>query len=145
MALMVYSYYVMDLLHKGHLEMLRNCRAIAGAEGKLVVGILTDQAVMERKPRPALPFEQRLEIARALKMVDLVVAQIDYSPLRNCVAMRPDVLMESSSHQDEDIIEARGVLAEWGGIVYVIPYYPLESSTRIKHRIADGPEAKAQG
>jgi glycerol-3-phosphate cytidylyltransferase-like family protein len=40
---------VLDIVHKGHLEMMKNSKAIAGDDGKLVVGILTDEAVMEKK------------------------------------------------------------------------------------------------
>ena len=42
----VYSYYVMDLLHTGHILMLKNSKAIAGLEGRLVVGIVSDEAVL---------------------------------------------------------------------------------------------------
>ena len=141
---LVYSYYVMDIYHDGHREMLENCRAVAGPEGLLVVGILTDHAVMERKRRPIQDFRQRVETARSLKMVDLVVAQTSYSPLPNCRALKPDVLMESTSHKEEDIAEARRVLSEWGGRVMVIPYWPAESSTRIKHRIAGTDAGEAE-
>lgn len=133
--MIVYSYYVMDILHDGHLEMLRNSKAIAGPGGKLIVGILTDEAVMEKKPRPVLPFGQRLRIAQAIKYVDLAVAQITYSPLPNILAIRPDVLMESSSHALEAIEEARRVMGSLGGHVIVLPYYPLESSTAVKNRV----------
>ena len=40
--IIVYSYYVLDIIHKGHLEMLRNAKAIAGSDGRLIVGILKD-------------------------------------------------------------------------------------------------------
>ena len=135
--MIVYSYYVLDIIHDGHLEMLRNSKAIAGVDGKLIVGILTDEAVMEKKPRPAIPFDQRLRIAQSVKYVDLAVAQITYSPLPNVLAIRPDVLMESSSHTPEAIEEARRIMGSLGGKVIVIPYYPLESSTAIKNRIKE--------
>lgn len=133
--MIVYSYYVMDILHDGHLEMLRNSKAVAGPDGKLIVGILTDEAVMEKKPRPILPFGQRLRIAQAIRYVDLAVAQETYSPLPNVLAIRPDVLMESSSHMPEAIEEARRVMGSLGGHVIVLPYYPLESSTAVKNRV----------
>jgi len=47
----VYSYYVLDIVHKGHLIMMQNAKAIAGENGKLIIGILTDEAVMEKKPQ----------------------------------------------------------------------------------------------
>jgi len=70
----VYSYYVLDIVHKGHLLMMKNAKAIAGKDGKLIVGILTDEAVMEKKPKPTMPFEERIEIASAIKYVDVAVA-----------------------------------------------------------------------
>ena len=46
---LVYSYYVLDIIHKGHLLMMKNAKAIAGEDGTLTLGILTDEAVMEKK------------------------------------------------------------------------------------------------
>ena len=46
--IIVYSYYVLDIVHKGHLLYMKNAKAIAGKDGKSIVGILTDEAVMEK-------------------------------------------------------------------------------------------------
>ena len=132
---LVYSYYVLDIVHKGHLLMMKNSKAIAGEDGKLIVGILTDEAVMEKKPKPVLSFEDRVNLASAIKYVDLVVAQETYSPLPNVMKIRPDILMESASHDEEAIEKAREVMESIGGRVVVIPYYPAESSTHIKNEI----------
>jgi cytidyltransferase-like protein len=132
----VYSYFVLDIVHKGHLMMMRNAKAIAGEDGKLVVGILTDKAVMEKKPKPLLPFEERMELAAAIKYVDVVVAQETYSPLQNAMRIRPDILIESSSHDEKDIEKARKVMEEINGSVIVLPYFPGQSSTKIKKEIS---------
>ena len=133
----VYSYYVLDLVHKGHLLMMKNAKAIAGKDGKLIVGILTDEAVMEKKPKPILSFEDRIELASAIKYVDVAVAQETYSPLPNVLKIKPDILMESSGHTEEAIEEAREVMESIGGKVIVIPYFPTQSSTKIKNRIKE--------
>ena len=133
---LVYSYYVLDIVHKGHLKMMENAKAIAGEDGKLIVGILTDEAVMEMKTKPILSFDERFDLANSLKFVDLVVAQETYSPLPNVKKIKPDILMESSSHTDEAIEEAREVMDSIGGKVIVIPYFPSQSSTNIKREIA---------
>lgn len=132
---LVYSYYVLDIVHKGHLLMMRNAKAIAGEDGKLIVGILTDEAVMEKKPKPVLAFEDRVNLASAIKHVDLVVAQETYSPLPNVMKIRPDILMESASHDEQALEQAREVMESIGGRVIVMPYYPAESSTHIKDQI----------
>jgi len=132
---LVYSYYVLDIVHKGHLLMMKNAKSIAGNDGKLIVGILTDEAVMEKKSRPTLPFEERIELASAIKYVDIAVAQETYSPLPNVKKIRPDILMESSSHDEDAIEEAREVMKGINGRVIVLPYFPSQSSTCIKDNI----------
>ena len=132
---LVYSYYVLDIVHKGHLEMMKNSKAIAGEDGKLIVGILTDEAVMEKKPKPILSFEERIELAGAIKYIDLAVAQETYSPLPNVIGIKPDILMESTSHDEEAIEKAREVMESINGEVIVIPYFPSQSSTGIKSKI----------
>ena len=133
----VYSYYVLDLVHRGHLKMMENAKAIAGKDGKLIVGISTDEAVMEKKPKPIVSFDERFDLANAIKYVDLVVAQETYSPLPNVKKIKPDILMESTSHTDEAIEEAREVMESIGGKVIVIPYYPPQSSSDIKNSIIE--------
>lgn len=131
----VYSYYVMDIVHQGHLLMIKNSKAIAGEDGKLIVGILTDEAVMEKKERPIISFEERIELAKAIKYVDLVVPQETYSPLPNVKRIKPDVLMESTSHSEEDIEEAREYMESINGRIIVLPYFPSQSSTDIKNKV----------
>ncbi|UCG46736.1 MAG: adenylyltransferase/cytidyltransferase family protein [Phycisphaerales bacterium] len=133
----VYSYYVLDIVHKGHLLMMKNAKAIAGEDGKSIVGILTDEATMEKKSKPTLSFEDRIELASSIKYVDLAVAQETYSPLPNVMKIQPDILMESSSHDEEAIEKAREVMASINGKVIVIPYYPTQSSSKIKDMIRE--------
>jgi len=120
-----YAYVVGDIVHEGHLLHLGNCRALCD---KLIVGVLTDEAVMEMKPAPTMPFEQRIQIVKSLGCVDAAVCQDRYSPLINVLELRPDILFESTSHEKEDFPGFRGR-------VVCMPYYPSESSTRIKERI----------
>jgi len=136
--MIVYSYYVLDIIHSGHLLMMKNAKTIAGPDGKLIVGILTDKAAMEKKPKPIISFEERMEIASAIKYVDIVVAQDTYSPLPNVIRIKPDILMESTSHTEEAIQEAEEVMKKINGRVVVLPYFPSQSSTAIKNLIKKG-------
>jgi len=131
----VYSYYVLDIVHKGHLKMMENAKSIAGDDGKLIIGILTDEAVMEKKKKPILSFEERFDLASAIKYADLVVAQDTYSPLPNVMKIKPDILMESTSHEESDVKKAEEIMESIGGRVIVIPYYPVQCSTKIKESI----------
>jgi len=134
---LVYTYLVMDLLHEGHLLYLKNAKAIAGEDGKLIVGILTDEATMEKKSKPTLSFKERVRIAEAIKYIDVVVAQETYSPLDNVISIKPDYLIESSSHDFEELEEIENGLKELNIKTQIItlPYYPTQSSSSIKNKI----------
>jgi len=117
--------------------MMKNAKALAGPGGKLIVGILTDEAVMEKKERPVLSFDERIELASSIRYVDLAVPQETYSPLPNVKDIRPDILCESTSHSPEAIEEAREVMKNINGKVVVLPYFPTQSSTGIKNKIIE--------
>jgi len=127
--IIVYAYVCGDILHKGHIEYLKNCKALGD---KLIVGVLTDEAVMERKPKPAIGFDERFDLVRSLKWVDLAVAQYAYSPLDNVKALRPDILVESTDHGEQP---ANEFMENIGGRMITLPYYPDHSSTKVKNII----------
>jgi len=120
-----YAYVVGDILHVGHLLHLRNCKALCD---RLIVGVLTDEAAMEKKPRPTMPFEDRIQLINALRHVDAAVAQAAYSPLPNILEIQPDILFECIEHE----LRRYG---EFTGRVVAMPYYPECSSTLIKEKI----------
>ena len=117
--------------------MLKNAKAIAGPDGRLIVGIVSDEAVLAKKGKsPILDFSERLELANAIEFVDLVVGQRDYTPFINVRNIVPNILMESESHDDAQIEEGRNLMDELGGRVIVLPYFQGQSSTLIKTKIA---------
>ena len=118
-----------DILHKGHIEYLRNAKALGD---KLIVGVLTDEAVMEKKPRPSMNFDERFDLIRSLKYVDMVVTQYDYSPLTNVKSIKPDILVETTDHKQQP---ANYFMRQIGGRIVTMPYYPNQSSTKIKDEI----------
>jgi glycerol-3-phosphate cytidylyltransferase len=68
-----YTTGVFDLFHIGHLNILKHAK---GACDKLVVGVSTDELVKRYKNKvPHIPYEDRAEIVRNLRCVDVVVPQ----------------------------------------------------------------------
>jgi glycerol-3-phosphate cytidylyltransferase len=68
-----YTTGVFDLFHVGHLNILKNAKSQCD---ELIVGITTDALCLQLKNKlPIIPFEERCEIVRALRVVDRVVAQ----------------------------------------------------------------------
>ena len=120
-----YAYVVGDLLHVGHLLHLKNCKQMCD---RLIVGVLTDEAAMEKKERPIVSFDDRINLVSQLKPVDVAIPQITYSPLTNLLEVRPEILFECQSHEQRNY-------PEFKGRVMSMPYYPGRSSTTIKEKI----------
>tara|TARA_B100000795_G_C22798725_1_gene440692 strand:- start:1122 stop:1538 length:417 start_codon:yes stop_codon:yes gene_type:complete len=67
-----YTTGVFDLFHVGHLNLLKNAKGLCD---KLVVGVTTDELVSYKNKRAVIPFDERLDIVRNIKLVDVVVPQ----------------------------------------------------------------------
>lgn len=122
-----------DLLHRGHVHVLREARASADL---LIVGINSDQSVKQIKgpARPVLPESDRCELLGAMEMVDFVVLFNEPDPRDLISAIRPDVLVKGGDWNAEKIIGADSVEAA-GGRVVVVPYIKGFSTTEIIERI----------
>ena len=67
-----YTTGVFDLFHIGHINVLRNAKSMCD---RLFVGVTVDDLVAYKNKKPVIPFEERIEIVRACKYVDLAVPQ----------------------------------------------------------------------
>ena len=67
-----YTTGVYDLFHVGHLNVLRNAKSMCD---RLIVGVTTDELVSYKNKRAVIPFEERIQIIRGCKYVDLAVPQ----------------------------------------------------------------------
>ena len=124
-----YCYIVGDIIHAGHLLHLKNCSKLCDV---LFAGVLSEKAVMEKKPKPIMSLSERIDIIGSLEYVTCAVCQDTYSPLENCKAIRPDILFESTSHNE---MPANNFIKSIGGRVVAMPYYSEQSSTKIKGEI----------
>jgi len=132
----VYTYVVADLLHIGHVSYLENAKTFAGENGKLIVGVLTEDATIEKKPKkPVLSFSERIRLVKALTCVDTVIVQETYSPIHNILRLKPDILIESDSHTEADLNETKNAADSMGCKVIILPYYKSQSSSKIKEKI----------
>ena len=122
-----------DLLHRGHVHILREARASGDL---LIVGINSDISVRSIKGplRPILPQTDRIELIAAMEMVDYVVLFDEPDPYRVIAAIKPNVLAKGGDWSAEKIVGA-DIVEQNGGRVAVIPYLPGFSTTEIIERI----------
>ena len=130
---MVFTNGCFDLLHRGHVHMLREAKACGDL---LIVGINSDRSVkMIKGPdRPVLPEEDRIELIAALEMVDYVILFDEPDPYQTIEALKPGVLVKGGDWSMDNIIGSDIVKRE-GGRVAIIPYLRGLSTTEIIERI----------
>jgi D-beta-D-heptose 7-phosphate kinase/D-beta-D-heptose 1-phosphate adenosyltransferase len=122
-----------DLLHRGHVHVLRQARASGDL---LIVGINSDRSVRSIKgaTRPILPEIDRVELIAAMEMVDYVVLFDEPDPYQLIAVIKPRVLAKGGDWGGEKIVGA-DIVERDGGRVTVIPYLKGHSTTALIERI----------
>jgi len=73
----VYTGGTFDLFHVGHVQLLAACRKMAGPDGTVIVAVNPDDFVEKFKGiRPTIPLNERMDVLRACRYVDLVVENV---------------------------------------------------------------------
>jgi cytidyltransferase-related domain len=129
-----YTTGVYDLFHIGHLNILR--RAKEQCE-YLIVGVSTDEIVEEYKgKRPVVPFDERIEIVKAIRYVDEVVPQTSMNKMEAWEKIHFDALFHGSdwkgSHMYDDIEKK---LKEVGVDMVFLPHTERTSSTLLTDKL----------
>ncbi len=131
-----YTTGVFDLFHIGHLNILR--RAKEECE-YLIVGVSTDDVVETYKhKRPVIPFEERVEIVRAIRYVDEVVPQTSMDKLEAWKTLHYDALFHGSDWKGSAMYdEVERELESVGVSMVFLPHTEGTSSTMISERLRD--------
>jgi len=122
-----------DILHVGHIRYLKGARDLGDY---LVIGLNTDDSVQRLKgeSRPYQSENERAEILRALRFVDLVVPFAQDTPLEIITFLKPDILVKGGDYRIETIVGAREIQG-WGGKVLTLPFIPEKSTSKILSKI----------
>jgi D-beta-D-heptose 7-phosphate kinase/D-beta-D-heptose 1-phosphate adenosyltransferase len=125
-----------DLLHPGHVRLLRQARALGHF---LVVGLNSDASVQRLKGlnRPINAAAARAEVLSALESVDAVTIFDEDTPLELITAIRPDVLVKGGDYPPEAVV-GRAEVEAAGGRLVLIPLAEGHSTTKLVHRAAGG-------
>ena len=118
----VYVGMCADVVHPGHLNIINTAKEL----GRVVVGLLTDEAIASYKRRPFFSYEQRKTLVEHIKGVDEVVPQATLDYVDNLREFRPDFVVHGDDWKEGVQSETRqrviDALAEWGGEL-VEPHY----------------------
>ena len=115
----VFTSGIFDVLHAGHVQLLRQARALGDV---LVVGLNSDRSVQQLKGKglPLTSARDRAALVAALNMVDYVVLFDEDVPLDVLRTLRPHIHVKGGDYAETALPEAE-VMREVGGRVVILP------------------------
>jgi len=130
----VYMCFSTDMIHSGHIAIIRKAEKL----GKLIVGVLSDEAVISYKRFPLMPFEERKAMFENIIGVSKVVEQKTLSYRENLEELKPDYVVHGDDWQvgfQKTIRdEVCNVLASYGGRLVEYPYSKEEKYVELEKR-----------
>ena len=124
-----YTTGVYDLFHVGHVNLLRNARAMCD---KLIVGVTVDELVAYKNKTCVIPFSDRIEVVRSCQYVDVAIPQMKIDKVEAVRKLKVDRLFVGDDwYATADWEKMESDLNLEGCQVFYFPYTAGVSSTLI--------------
>lgn len=118
----VYIAFATGILHSGHLSLIKKARRL----GKLIIGVLSDEAVASFKRFPLVSYVDRKAMFENITGVYKVVEQKTLSFRENLERYKPDIVVHGddwlTGFQKPVRDEVVSILASYGGRLVEFPY-----------------------
>lgn len=132
--MIIYTVGTFDVLHVGHLALLERCRLLGDV---VAVGVASDSVVNSYKPNvPVIPLDQRMEMLRSLRCVDIVRPYYELEYVSACKELSPDIFVIGQDWGDKPHnVDVEVYLKSEGKKIIQVNYNPRTSSTEIKQTV----------
>lgn len=133
----VYTCFCTDVIHEGHLNIIDNAKKY----GNVIVGILSDAAMIRFNRFPTIGFEERKRMAESIEGVNRVVVQDDvlYDNIIN--QLKPDYVIHGDNWKTGPMEAIRRNVLEnlvkYGGELIEVPYTYNDNIRRIEKRLKE--------
>lgn len=139
----VYTGGTFDLFHAGHVKFLRQCKRIAGLDGRVVVSLNTDEFIEAYKGKaPVMSFDERKAVLMACRYVDSVVENIGGVDSKPAILnVLPDFVVIGDDWAKKDYYAQMQFTQAWLDelkiVLCYVPYTAGISTTELKKRIVN--------
>ena len=132
----VYMSFSTEYIHSGHMAIINKAKRL----GRLIIGVLSDEAVASYKRFPMIPYEERKALLENIAGVERVIEQKTLSYVDNLRTLKPDYVVHGNEwcegFQKPIRQEVCEVLSEYGGKLIEYPYSnnPMYKEMDANHR-----------
>lgn len=127
----VFTNGVFDILHVGHIKLLKHCKELAQkTNGTVVVGLNSDDSVKRLKgcKRPINSALDRKCVLESLRYVDSVVIFVEDTPIELIRLLNPNFIVKGGDYKQDDVV---GVELVGHHNVIIVPTFEGKSTTSI--------------
>ena len=118
----VYTCFCTDFIHDGHLNIIREARKY----GEVIVGVLSDKAMIKFNKFPTISFEERMALVKDIKGVSDVIVQEDVMYDKIFEEIKPDYVIHGDNWCSGPMKAIRDnvvkLTEKFGGTVIDVPY-----------------------
>ena len=118
----VYTCFCTDFIHDGHLNIIREAQKY----GEVIVGVLSDKAMIRFNKFPTVTFQERMDLIKGIKGVSRVVVQEDVMYDKIVEEIKPDYIIHGDNWKVEPMKVIRdnavALMKKTGGEVIDVPY-----------------------
>ena len=133
----VYTALGTDVIHEGHLNILKHAQEY----GTVIVGALSDKALIRYSRFPTVSQEERVKLYKSLEGVSRVVIQDDYLYDDVIATLKPDYVVHGDNWQNGPERAIRnnieGLLATYGGTLIEVPYTRSEQARKVDQQLRE--------
>jgi glycerol-3-phosphate cytidylyltransferase len=128
-----YTTGVYDLFHIGHVNLLRNAKSMCD---RLIVGVTTDELVSYKYKKAVVPFDERIEVVRACRYVDVAVSQDNMDKLDAYHRYKFTIMFVGDDwYKTKQWKEFDQQFTDFGVKIVYFPYTKTTSSTLINETL----------
>jgi len=133
----VYTCFTTDIIHEGHLNLINT----ASEYGEVVVGVMSDEAMVMFDRFPTISFEDRMDLIRKIPKVSRVIKQekVMYDDVIS--ELHPDYVIHGDNWISGPLKAIRDnvemLLSSYGGKIIDVPYTYNENVKRIDYKIKE--------
>lgn len=133
----VYSCFTTDVIHEGHMNIIHE----AVKYGELIIGVLSDEAMIRYNRFPTISFEERCRLVQNIPEVSRVVVQKDIMYDDIVKTYHPDYIIHGNNWKYGPIKvirdNVRKLLDTYGGEIIDVPYTSNENVKHIDAKIRE--------
>lgn len=122
MSKLVYTCFCTDIIHDGHLNIISEARRY----GRVIVGALTDEALIRYNRFPTISLDERIRLYRGLDGVDEVIVQDSFMYDKVIAELKPDYVIHGDNWRSGPMSAIRSNVIEAlnrnGGELIELPY-----------------------